>query len=522
VTFRRFSLSLLAVAGLALGSCGEDDQPDVGPDPATLAPADSPFYMEMVLRPEGDQREAAEEALSKLLDTDDPGGFITAALDEEFAEESDTDIDFTYEEDVEPWLGERAGLFVDSASEDAEAAVAVATTDPAASQEAIDQAAQADDVEEHDASYEGVDYRADEDGDAFGIVGDFVVAGTEGAFQDAVDASRGQALAEVEAFESAVAAAPDDRVAFTYVDSPELVELATRAGELKPQQLAGLELYLGSALDSPISGWAQVESDRLSLVFSAEADQSPPEESPMLRGFPADSWYVQGQADTGERLSEFIAALGRSGGQALSRISARLERQLGLRFEDLEWVGDTAAYVRGTSLLGFGGALVAETTDPQASARALDAIRTRLEKEPDLEVESLPDGFSAALGGTPIQIHVVQREGDVVAGLGEVSIEDAFSPEETLGDSETFNAAADLLGEGAAVGAYIDLETLFELIDNFAELEPDPDYDQARPYLENLDFLIAGTRQEGDRDIFSVVLGLREAPSEPATAAITP
>jgi Protein of unknown function (DUF3352) len=524
VTAGSRALALLAVAGLAAGSCGEDEE-TATVDPATVAPPDAPLYIEVTVRPQDDQAEAAEDALSKLLDTDDPGGFIAGALEGEFAEESDTDVGLTYEEDVEPWLGERAGIFFEEvADEDSSGAFAVATTDPAAAREAMDKAAEADDVEEHDASYAGVEYRADDDGNAYGIVGDFAVAGTEEGFKAAVDASTGEALSDAEEFRDEAALAPEERMGFMYADPPALLEAAERTGELNARQQAGLEILFGDALGAPISAWASVEPDRVSVDVSTVAGEDAPEESPLLRELPADAWYAQARTSTSEELTDYLEAVEGAGvpGVGAGDLSAQLERELGVRLEDLEWIGDAAAYVKGTSLLGLGGAVIAETTDERASARALDRLRIRLEVEPDLEVEPIPDGFSVVPAGTPIAFHFVQREGRVVAGLGELSVDDAFAPEQTLGDSETFGAALDALGGDAAVGLFVDFETGFELIDGLAGLEPDPGYEQARPYLENLDYVIAGTRREGDRDIHSLAVGLREAPSEPATAAIAP
>ena len=114
---------------LVLASCGGDggDGPSapVGPDPATLAPADAPLFAEGVVRPEGDQKEAIDSALSKLLATDDPGTFVVEQLDKALA---GSDAGVTYQDDIEPWLGEQAGFFLETFTEDADGAAVVATT----------------------------------------------------------------------------------------------------------------------------------------------------------------------------------------------------------------------------------------------------------------------------------------------------------------------------------------------------------------------------------------------------------
>ena len=182
------SLVVLPVVAVLAG-CGGGGGPSApaGPDPATLAPADAPLFGEGVVRPEGDRKEALESALSKLLATDDPGAFVVEQLDEALA---GSDTGLAYQDDIEPWLGEQAGFFLETFTEDADGAVVIAATDPQAANAAIETAAAADKVPERRSSYEGVDYLVDRRGTAAGLLGDFVVIGTENAFRDAVDAPR--------------------------------------------------------------------------------------------------------------------------------------------------------------------------------------------------------------------------------------------------------------------------------------------------------------------------------------------
>ena len=77
-------LAIAAGPALLVAGCGGGGTTSsfTGPDPATLTPADTPLFAEAVVRPEGDQKEAVEAALSKLLATDDPGEFIIQRLDD--------------------------------------------------------------------------------------------------------------------------------------------------------------------------------------------------------------------------------------------------------------------------------------------------------------------------------------------------------------------------------------------------------------------------------------------------------
>src|SRR5688572_2761676 len=75
------------VAACGGGSGGEGD-------PATLVPSDAQFYAELVVPPEGSQREDALDAAGKVLLTDDPEAEIREFLQR-------THEDFDYDRDFE-------------------------------------------------------------------------------------------------------------------------------------------------------------------------------------------------------------------------------------------------------------------------------------------------------------------------------------------------------------------------------------------------------------------------------------
>src|SRR3954454_14814817 len=93
---------VLTFAGCAGGSSSGGDA-----DPAKALPSSAVFYLEGVIRPDGDQRDKVEALLGKVMRTDDPGKKITDLIDKGLAEES---AGTTWKKDIEPWLGERFGL----------------------------------------------------------------------------------------------------------------------------------------------------------------------------------------------------------------------------------------------------------------------------------------------------------------------------------------------------------------------------------------------------------------------------
>jgi hypothetical protein len=500
----RAGVAVAACAAVLLGGCGGGGTTAsfTGPDPATLAPPDAPLFAEAVVRPEGDQKDALESSLSKLLATDDPGGFIVERLDRALDEQMKG---FTYENDVAPWLGSRAGIFFEKFTGNAEGAAVLTVTNPAAAREAIDKASAASDKGQRHSSYRGVAY--DVSGStATGLVGDFLVTGSEGGFKQAVDASQGSSLAESADFSARLAAAPDDQVAFLYADPRGIVDSLEKSGNLTAQGVRAAGPQVQTLLSQPATASLSAMADDLSLELSAAqgANTPAPHQSPLLNDFPSDSWLAFASSDAG-------AVLGQASGAAQEALGFDLGAQLS------HWAGDVGGFARGTSLFGLGGALVLETGDEQASAQTLDDLRRTLGAERSVQVSPLStsgeQGFSLSPKGVPIQVQFVQRDGKVVVGLGSESVDQVFSPTSKLGDSDAFKAAESALGGDFPPVVFLDFVPLLELVEGFQQVAQDPDYQRAKPYLDHLASLAVGGRSEGDRASLRIVLGLRDAGS---------
>ena len=507
-----------ALAALAAGACvlaagcgGGGAQPAPGPDPASVAPPGSPLFAEATVTPTGDQRTALHDALSKLLSTDDPGGFIADQIQNSL-DSGKSGLDF--KTDIEPWLGPRAGFFLENFANNADGAFVAATTDAAATQRTIDKAAAADKTPEHQRTYRGVSYQVDAKGNAAGIVGDFFVAGTETAFKDAVDASDGHSLADNSRFSSERDATPADRFAFAYLDPGATLASLTQSGQVTTAESAALRGALGDRLNEPVTVALSAASDHLALQVSSPSAPAPStRQSELLAQMPGDSWLAFAVSDIGQT----YAQVARQGG--VPSLQPQVGFDLGGELE--RWAGDVAGYVRGSSILGLGGAVVIETTDEQASSRTLAELQAVLARNPDLSVQALAggeQGFTVSPVGVPIQFEVVQRDGKVVAGLGSNSVDDALSPSTKLGDQAGFDSAVTALGEEFAPSLYFSFPGWLQLADSTSAAS-DPDYERAKPYLEALDYLIVGIQTAGNRDTVRAVLGLREAPSGGAAAA---
>ncbi len=512
----RIVLIVAVSAVVVLAGCGGDDESSTsftGPDPATLTPPSAPLFAEAVVHPEGDQKEELDSALSKLLATDDPGGLLAQWVDGEL-ETADNGAGIDFGEDVAPWLGQRAGLFLTGSQQAARGtdspagALVATTTDPAAAQRTIDKVEAATATKTR--SYQGVEYRLARSGDATGIVGDFLVVGDEEGFKGAVDASRGESLADSPDFQDQLGQVPDDAFGFLYAEPRGLVDALEKAGEVTEAQIRAAGSEIRSLLSQPIAASVSATADQLSLQASAASSSvaPAPQESALLRAFPADSWLAFAASDAGRAYAQGLAHGG----------STQISRKLGLDLESLgHWAGDIGAFAGGTSLFGLSGALVLETNDEPASAETLDQLQRALGDDPDLQVEPLSgeggQGFSLSPAGVPIQFQVVQRDGKVVAGLPS-SVDDVFDPSDTLADSDAFNAAAEALREDFSPVGFVDFEPLLQLVNGFPQAQSDPDYLNAKPYLDHLDYFVLGGHEDQGRAELRMVLGLRDSDAE--------
>jgi len=100
------SLVLLAAAGCG-SSTSTSSSSDLGPDPATVAPANASIYAQAIVRPSGDMKADVLAAARKVSRLQDPGAMLRRLLDRSGRADS-----FRFSRDIEPWLGQRVGGFL--------------------------------------------------------------------------------------------------------------------------------------------------------------------------------------------------------------------------------------------------------------------------------------------------------------------------------------------------------------------------------------------------------------------------
>ncbi len=511
---------LVAASVLAVGvaGCG-DSGPPAPADPATVAPADAALYADATVRPEGATKASLESAFSKLLGTKDLGHYVTARVNASLAKDN-----LSYSEDIAPWLGERGAVFYQSFGENPKAAVILQTTDPGAALDTFAKVAAADDSKTKETTYKGVTLEAGGD-DSYAAIGGLVVGGPLDGVKAAIAASTGQSLADSEDYRSSLAGAPSDRVFTAWADPARIISSFVESGKISPSQSSQLRAQVGNYLRGPAAAWGDVTKDYLGLELSLSASKAAAPGPSLISGFPSDAWFAFGLHQFGQGFEQGLkqvesapsSELGAGTGLPLDRIREALGVDVG---NVGKWLGDVSGYLGGGSIISLGGALVATTRDPAASARSLAQLEALFKKDVDVVTRPLGDGrtgFSVTPQGSPVQLVFEQRDGKVVAGLGQDSVDAALSPSETLADSPTFKTASDSLA-GLEPSLYLDFGPIASLL-NIPGVSTNPNLELAKPYLDRLDYLIAGGGVKDGRVLARIVLGVKSGSSESGSVA---
>jgi hypothetical protein len=234
-------LALVSVALLVtLAGCGSSSSPGSTADPAGVTPASAPLYAGAVVRPTGTLQTDANAAGTAL--THQPHAFtrLVQILQVPGAPPLD------YGNDIAPWLGPNAGIFLSSlststadtaqlqqlltkvlqsdsstagawpfATAGAQGAIVLDTSDVSKAESFVKTEAQH--AGAHAASYRGVSYQATSAGVALGIVDRLVVLGTVTGIHNVIDTSLGgPSLVHAASYSKLLASAPSETLAHVY------------------------------------------------------------------------------------------------------------------------------------------------------------------------------------------------------------------------------------------------------------------------------------------------------------------
>ena len=130
---------------------------DVGP--AAAVPANAALYFDGTVKPTGTAQSDAKAALSKIMKTPDPGAKIISLIEKQSKADGHP---INYQQDVAPWLGEKAGLFFTSLGQTAQHGAAVVETNNAGASLAFAQKASgATATNPAPQTYNGATYQTD-------------------------------------------------------------------------------------------------------------------------------------------------------------------------------------------------------------------------------------------------------------------------------------------------------------------------------------------------------------------------
>jgi hypothetical protein len=499
--------AFLVAAVLLVAGCGGGGS-DGDADPATAVPSDALFYAEVVVRPEGSLREDALAAAGKVLRTDEPEARLRELMRSAF-EDAGEDVD--YERDVQPWLGERAGFWVEPTSEkDNFGVLLLEAADFDKARDSLRASLERGGRTVSERSHRGVEYLVNSEEVAAGVVGDFAAVGREPDLRRTIDASEGSSLAEADAYREAVDALEDERLAHFWADMRELMRLA----------LAEDELGAMVPLDSlrPLAGSFAADGDRLAVelqsLTSGEDALAPwlaTGPTPLVQELPADAWAAGGAADLGEGLRTTLDQVaGAFGGIAIRR---ELQRETGLDLDRdlLDWIGHAAFFVRGSTPSTVDGGLVIQPTDEQRAADAFGRIVGAVQRAASvtarpIDVPGAEQAFVFNDRTVPKPIVLARGSGLVVLAFGAAAAEAALGSGERLGDTDAYAEAEELVGMEPSF--MLSMPAVLELADA-AGATGEPDFTELRPYLDTLSVIAAGGIEDGDRSTARIAAGLR-------------
>jgi hypothetical protein len=506
---------LVAIALLAAGCGGGGGS---GADPASLAPPKSPVFVEATLKPEGSVKSNIEALAQKVAGIDDIGETVSDALQEEALAEGEP-LDF--EKEVQPWLGEKAGIFLGEYDGEnfQQVGAALEVSDSGEAQEFIDKRAKTDSGEKPEkGSFEGVDFLTDEES-TLGIIGDFVAfADSEADFKAMVEASNGESLSEEDTYTEAAGEVPDESIADVFVDIGGLVH--ENAAEIDSEtelglKILGIEPEGSTAIASLIPGSDQVELDVSSDVY---ANVGSGDGSKLLGSLPGGSFAAAVAPEYGKFLTQTVQDLNAEGipGQIEPGELEPALQAAGIDLKQLtSSIGSVAVFAQGNTEANLNGAVVIETTSDKEATNTVSNIGLLLRASQTPGVTAIGGnaaGFSIRGSGIGPKPLVVAAEGkDIVISYGLKGGGSflAAGGGSTLATNPEFEAAKKALGD-TPISTFVSGGPALTLIESVLSPEEETELEEARPYLEKISFIATGTSVADEKATARVIVGFEK------------
>lgn len=470
-----------------------------GPQAAEAVPADALAYASLDLDPSATQKIDALRFLSHFPSFEDVSGITDeradirkAIFDEAIATSGCPDV--TFDDDVDPWLGDTFAIAVlppagDDRSAEPEAAVVI-------------------EVDDTDAAADGLaQLQACGDGDALGYApsGEFMVLAETQARADAIAAAAADSsLADDDEYQADLAALGDEGVATAWVDVAGLVALDSPVGDLGDAP----ELDAVSAGFERLASTFRFHSDHVEVVtkvYGGLEEIDHPDNA--ITGLPDSTVFALSEAGGGERVgSAWQAALDRveAGGGDPGEVMGEFEDATGLALpDDLQTLlGDNALFAidaRGIGPTVLQDLLVGgDVSGLHVGARfagdgdALDDLYSRV---------------TGLMGGSAGPLAKVDFDDGFALATNEQYGEELADLDGGLGDSAQFQSVIDDAADAETV-VYLDFDQVEERLIDLARQSGAVDAD-----LEDLQTLrafgLTGST-EGDYTTYTATLSVND------------
>jgi hypothetical protein len=499
-------LACVAVPAAILAGCGGGGggSSDVDVGPAAAVPANTPIYLDATVKPTGSAQTDAKAALGKILKTSDPGAKVISLIDKQ---KTPTGQPVNYQTDIAPWLGQKAAVFFTTLGENSQGASVVETTNPSA---ALAFAQKADGTSGQPKTVDGVSVQTAQDGTtAYATEGNFLLVGDEAGVEAAIKADKGDSLGDDSDFKDSISDLPSDRLGTLYTVPKTFIDAL--GSQLGAQGQAAIEQSSGQNLDEPVAGALTAAADKVELEAKGGSTGFDTPESSLIGDVPGQSWAALGIADLGDtvkkeldQLKEQIPNFDAAVQQIQSTTGSSLEQLTGS-------LGDAVIYVQGTTQQTLTGALVVQSKDTGLTGRLLGQFQGLLQLGTGVKPLHLSGGGTGFQiddpSVAPRPVEIAQQGDKIVIGYGAGSAEASLTPAQTLSDSPTYSAAHDQISS-LGTDLFVDLKSVFALAEASGS-KSDPNYVQAKPYLDALSYVVTGSGSSGDQAEFKAILGLK-------------
>ncbi len=512
------SVLAILVAAFAVAGCGGGSGGGGG-EPAGLMPPKAPVYLELNLAPEAKTSEALNEVTQTVFGIDNVGEFVAEELEKAALGEGEK-LDF--EKEVEPWLGEKAGLYL--AGYDGQnfhgVGMAIETTDSGEAEEFLEERVEKNDEGAESGEFEGHKYFEESDDESvIGMVGDYLAFGeTKGDFEEMVEAFEGEGLNESEKFKEAMEGAPDEGIGHIYVDVGGLIE-ETR-GVVPPEAEAFFDLIQIEPKKATAVATVLPHSEQVEIDVSTNLGQSVAETgdaSSALEALPASATVGFASAEFGKSFAEGVKAFSEKGvpGQIEPGELSGAFEAMGFNLESLgESFGDLAGFVEGSNSSDLGGAVVVETKGGGEAKKMVADIGLLLRATGTKGVTTINSevaGFSVhvpELGPKPL---IIGSSGEkIVIAYGPQAAAQALRKQATtLGSTPDFEAGKSALGS-TPINAFVEGGPALAIVESLLSPEEQAKLEEAKPYLEKISYLAIGSEAKGKTTTAKVIVGLQK------------